>query len=184
MLSEKVYAAVAMGPVRILSLLAAGLLSIATAAAAAAAPVTASAPPSATVRLGSPVTMAWLTDLDFAALSVTSSGTAIINPNTDALTTTGGVQRVAGTPSAAHFEIAASRAALILIRLPNAPATLTRVGGTETMTVSNWALDGFWLRIVPANGRLDIAVGGRLNISAGQPDGVYVGQFSVNVDYF
>jgi hypothetical protein len=173
-----------MGLLRSFCLLMAASLTAATATPASAAPTGASPPATGTVRLGRPVTLTWLTDLDFAALTVTSAGTATINPNTDTMTTTGGVQRSAGTPSAAHFQIAASRTALLVIAIPNAPITLTRVGGTETMTVSNWTMDGFWLRIVPANGVLDIAVGGRLNVNAGQRDGVYTGQFNVNVDYF
>lgn len=128
--------------------------------------------------------MAWVRDLDFGSLSVTSAGTATINPNSGSLTTTGGVQRAGGSVSAAHFEIAASRTVLILVNVPNAPVTLTRVSGSETMTVSNWTLDGFWLRVVPANSVLNVAVGGRLNVTAGQRDGVYVGQFNVNVEYF
>jgi hypothetical protein len=128
--------------------------------------------------------MSWLSDLDFAALTVTSAGTATINPNTDMMTTTGGVRRVAGVPSAAHFQVAAARAALILVRLPGSPVTLTRAGGPGTMTVSNWTLDGSSLRIVPADSVLDMAVGGRLSVNAGQPEGVYIGQFNVQVDYF
>jgi hypothetical protein len=173
-----------MGPVRTLTLLLAGLLSIAAAAPAAAAPVAALTPPTATARIGTPVTMAWLNDLDFATLTVSGAGSATINPNTGAMTTTGGVQRIAGTPTPARFEVAASRTALLLVRVPNGPATLTRVGGTETMTVSNWTLDSFPIRIVPANGILQFEVGGRLNVSAGQAEGVYVGQFIVDVDYF
>jgi hypothetical protein len=173
-----------MGPVRLFTLLSAGLLSIATAAPVWAAPKAASPPATGRVQIGRPVTMTWITDLDFAALTVTSAGTATINPNNDLLTRTGGVQHIAGTPSAAHFEIAASRFAWLVINVPNAPITLTRVGGTETMTVSNWTLDGFFIRVVPANGVLDIAVGGRLNVNAGQREGLYTGQFNVNVDYF
>ena len=100
------------------------------------------------------------------------------------MTTTGGVQRILGTPSAAHFEIAAARFAILFVRAPSSAITLTRVGGTETMTVSNWTLDSGLIRVVPANGILDIAAGGRLNVNANQRDGVYTGQFTILVDYF
>lgn len=130
------------------------------------------------------MTLTWIKDLDFAALRVTSAGTASINPDTGVMSTTGGVQRIAGTPQVAEFQIAAARAAILIVTVPNAPVTLTRVGGTQTMTVSNWDLDGFLaIRIIPANGVLNFKVGGRLNVNAGQAEGTYTGQFNVTVDY-
>lgn len=173
-----------MGPGRVLSLLFAGLFAVATSEPALAAPKAATPPATATARLGRPVTLVAIQDLDFATLTVGAAGTATINANTEAMTTTGGVQRIVGTPSAAHFQIAASRLAIVLINAPSGTITLTRVGGTETMTVSNWTMDSGVLRIVPANGVLDIAVAGRLNVGANQKDGVYTGQFTIDVDYF
>jgi hypothetical protein len=173
-----------MGLVRVFSLLSAGLLSFAAESSAGAAPRPASPPATASIRLGRPVTLTWVKNLDFAALRVTSSGTATINPNTGVLTTTGGVLRVAGTPQAAEFEIAASRTALLIIAVPNGPVTLTRIGGTESMTVSNWALDGLGIRIVPQNGVLNVRLGARLNVNTSQADGTYTGQFNVTADYF
>lgn len=173
-----------MGPVRLSTLLAAGLLSIPTAAPAIAAPTGASPPAQATAKVASPITMTAVKDLDYTTLVVTGAGTATINASTEAMTTTGGVQRVAGTPSAAHFEIIASRFAILLVRAPTSTLTLTRFGGTETMTVSNWTMNSGLIRIIPANGVLDIAVGGRLNVNANQAEGLYTGQFTILVDYF
>jgi hypothetical protein len=165
-------------------LLLAGLLLISAEAPAFAAPKAASPPATARIRLGRPVTITWIDNLDFAALRVTAAGTATVNPNTSALTTTGGVTRIAGTPQAAQFEVAASRTALLIIAVPSTPVTVTRVGGTETMTVTNWTLDGLAIRIVPANGVLGVGIGARLNVNAGQVEGTYIGQFNVTADYF
>jgi hypothetical protein len=173
-----------MGPMRLLTLFAAGLLSVATAAPAFAAPRGASPPAQARAKVASPIAMTAVKDLDFTTLTVTSAGTATVRADTEALSTSGGVQRVIGTPSAAHFEIAAARFAVLLVRPPSSTLTLTRVGGTETMTVSNWTTNSGLFRIVPANGVLDIAVGGQLNVNANQAEGVYTGQFTILVDYF
>ena len=131
-----------------------------------------------------PVSLTKLTDLDFATLSVAAAGTAIINPNTDAMTTTGGVSYVTGSPRAAHFRIDASRLALVIIRTPSSPVTLTRSGGTDTMTVSNWTLDGFPVRLVSNGTTAEFAVGGTLNVAANQAAGTYTGAFDVTADYF
>ena len=77
-----------MGLVRIFALLTAGLLSMATAAPATAAPVGAASPRTATVTLMVPANVRKMNDLNFAYLSVTTAGTAVINPNTDVMTTT------------------------------------------------------------------------------------------------
>jgi hypothetical protein len=51
------------------------------------------------------------------------------------------------------------------------------------MTVTNWTLDGKSSRKFPLNSAFDFNVGGTLNISANQPDGDYVGSFTVTVQY-
>ena len=131
-----------------------------------------------------PVSLTKLSDLDFATLTVSAAGTATINPATDAVTTTGGVNYLTGASRAAHFRIDATRLALVIIRIPSAPLTLTRLGGTETMTVSNWTLDGFPVRIITNAASTDFAVGGTLSVAANQADGTYTGVFSVTADYF
>ena len=97
---------------------------------------------SATAVITRPATFRNLQELDFAYLSVTSAGTAVIDPDTDTMTTTGGVLHAGGTPYAALFRGVSPTKAVVIIRLPRKPATLTRIGGTETMTVSNWTMSG------------------------------------------
>lgn len=139
---------------------------------------------SASMELARPVAIWKTRDLDFGALFVSAAGTAAINPNNGALTTTGGVTWISGTAHAAEFRVAASRSALILIRLPTAPVTLTRSGGTQTMTVTNWTLTGFPIKLIVGSGSLDFRVGGRLNIAAGQAEGIYQGTFAVTAEYY
>ncbi len=158
--------------------------SIIPVASARAAPVGASRPATGKVSLTRAVGLQKLRDLDFATLTVTTAGTATINPNTDVLNTTGGVLLLTGSPKAAQYRLTtAGLTLLVSINIPTAPITLTRVGGTQTMTVSNWNLEGPSLLILPRAGSYDFRVGGRLNVGANQAEGVYVGTFTVTADY-
>ena len=130
-----------------------------------------------------PLSLLKVEDLDFGWLTVTTAGTAIVNPFTGAVTTTGGVIAVGGSPMPAEFVGAASRNTPIKIRIPNKPITLTRVGGTQTMTVTNWTLDGPADRKTGPERAFLFRVGGTLIVGAGQADGVYTGTFDVEVQY-
>lgn len=131
-----------------------------------------------------PLSLLKTEDLDFGALYPSATvGTAVLDPSTGAVTTTGGVLFATGTPTAAAFVGAGTRKAPVLIRLPKTPVTLTRSGGTETMTVSNWTTDGPTTRHINAFEAFEFKVGGTLNIGANQPDGVYVGTFDITVVY-
>ena len=118
-----------MGPVRAFLLLTAGLLSFATAAPVSAAPVAAAEPATGHAEIVHPVAVRKLQDLYFAYLTVTTAGTAVIDPNTDAISTTGGVLHVSGVPYAALFEAVSPRKGVVIIRIPKNPITVTRVGG-------------------------------------------------------
>jgi hypothetical protein len=122
-------------------------------------------------------------DLDFGGLAAAGAGTAVLNPANGALTVTGPLTSIGATAHAATFAATGSRNSVVLIRLPANPVTLTRVGGTETMTVSNWTLDGSAKRKIPLNDTFDFSVGATLNVGAGQADGTYAGTFQVTVQY-
>jgi len=131
-----------------------------------------------------PLSLIRKTNMDFGTLITSAAaGTATINPVTGVLTTTGGVTPVPGGVSPAVFLGAGSRNAPYQIRLPKNPITITRVGGTETMTVSNWTLDGPTNRRVGANEAFSFNVGAQLAVGANQADGTYVGTFDVTVHY-
>ena len=130
-----------------------------------------------------PLTLLKVEDLDFGWLTVTTAGTAILNPITGVVTTTGGVLAAGGDPLPAEFVGAASRNTPVKIRIPNRPITITRQGGTETMTVSNWTLDGPADRKTGPERAFTFRVGARLNVAAGQMDGLYTGTFDVEVQY-
>ncbi len=171
-----------MGPVRTLSLLVAGLLSIAAAAPVSAAPVGAATPAPATAQLIYPTAVRLLNNLNFGNLTVTSAGTAVVSP-TDVITTTGGVLSAGGNPYSAMFEAVAPIKSVVHIRAPNKAITVTRVGGTETMTVDTWIVSGNGSRNVVAKELFQFSVGATLHVNANQVEGVYVGTFTVDIQY-
>ena len=157
----------------------AALLSVP--AAGWAAPVTQSS--TSTVTLLGPLTVLKRGDLDFGKLAVTTGGTAVIDPVGGGRTATGGVIPAGTGFHPATFTGTGNRNSVVNIRLPNKPTTVTRVGGTETMTVSNWTLDGKSNRKVPPSQTFDFAVGATLTVGANQAQGTYVGTFDVTIQY-
>lgn len=172
-----------MGGTRLFSLLAAGLLSVATTAPAFAAPVGASTPASASAQIRYPASVRLLNDLNFGYISATTAGSAVMDPNTDTISTTGGVVLVGGNPYSALFESVSPVKGLVIVRIPKQPITIVRVGGTETMTVSNWTINGSDKRNVNSKEPFEFKVGGTLNVGANQVEGYYVGTFDVDVQY-
>jgi hypothetical protein len=163
------------------SLLAA-TLALCVPAAATAAPRTAAAPANALIIL--PVTVVKTRDMDFGALAVgATAGTAVLEPNADVLTTTAGVTAIGGAPHSAEFAGAAQSSSVVNIKLPNNPTILTRVGGTQTMTLNNLTLQGQNKRTLAKAQSFRFRVGGTLNVGANQALGVYVGTFDVTVQY-
>ena len=107
----------------------------------------------------------------------------MVNPDTDAMTTTGGIIHVGGAPYSALFEAVSPVKNVVLIRIPKTATTVTRVGGTETMTVDTWTLSGNANRNVVAKEPFSFKVGGTLHVNANQVEGLYVGTFTVDIQY-
>ncbi len=163
--------------------LAAALAVLLVPGIAHAAPVQPDKDARATVRLVAPTAIRKLQDLNFAYLSVTGAGTAIVDPNTDAMTTTGGVLHAGSFPYAALFEAVSPSKNVVIIRIPRNPIAVTRVGGTETMTVSNWTMSGAARRTLAAQEPYAFKVGGTLTVNANQAEGLYVGSFVVEIQH-
>ena len=136
-----------------------------------------------TANLLLPSAISKLDDMDFGFVTVTTAGTAILNSATDSITATGGVLFAGGSPHAARFRVLSPSKTVVHVRLPNKAVTLTRAGGTETMTVDTWTMDGASTRNVVAKEAFEFKVGGTLNVGANQVEGVYIGSFAVTVDY-
>lgn len=152
-------------------------------AAARAQPVAPPAAPPAEAALLRPLTLTKLNDMDFGDLGVIANGTAVIDPVTDTMTTTGGVTRLGGTPRAATFRGVAQGNSVVIIRIPRGGINLTRAGGTETILLNAFTLDGQSKRAMAQAGVFDFKVGATLRPSAGQADGLYTGTFDVTIQY-
>ncbi len=152
-------------------------------AAAVAAPVSAPTSAKGKAQILFPVGFIKLMDMDFGLLTVTAAGTAVLNSSTDAITTTGGVLLAGGSPHAARFDAVAPTRNIVKITLPKQPVKLTRVGGTETMTLDTWTLNGAATRNVVAHEEFQFRVAGTLHVAANQAEGVYLGTFDVTLNY-
>lgn len=136
---------------------------------------------SATILL--PASFVKLMDMDFGSLTVTTAGTAVLDSNSGNVTTTGGVVLVGGRPHAAGFDAVSPTKNVVKVTLPNKPITLTRVGGTETMTVDTWTINGATTRNVVAHQEFQFQVGATLHVNANQVEGAYLGSFDVTLNY-
>jgi len=151
--------------------------------AAIAAPIPSPTPPSAQAALMRPLTLTKLADMDFGYLGVTTAGTAVINPVTNIMTVTGGVIPLGGSPHAARFAGATSSSAVVNIKIPNNTVLLTRVGGTQTIQLNAFTLDGQSKRAMAQAGVFEFSVGATLRPAANQMEGVYTGTFDVTIQY-
>ncbi len=124
------------------------------------------------------------TDLEFGSLYASgTSGSVTVTPNA-ARTTAGGVAVAPAAFHPAHFICVGGRNQKLNISLPVGPVTLTRDGGGATMTVSNFVRSGHATNPKLNNtGRLDLYVGGRLNVAPNQLPGNYSGSFNVTVNF-
>jgi hypothetical protein len=160
-----------------------GLLAFVAPAIAYAAPVSPAVKPPSQAQLMRPLTLAKLADMDFGMLGVTTAGTAVLNAVTDTITTTGGVTALGGSPHAAKFRGVAQGSAVVNIKVPNKALTLTRVGGTQTIVIDNFTLDGQSKRTLAQAGIFDFKVGATLRPAANQAEGLYTGTFDVTIQY-
>lgn len=130
-----------------------------------------------------PLTLVTRSNLDFGLVASTGAGTVVIDPNSGALSTTGAVSSLGGNPRPASFIGAARSAAVVIIRIPKAPITIRRAGGSETMVVRDFTLQGQDKRTLARMEAFEFNVGATLVVAAGQVEGVYSGEFDVTVQY-
>jgi uncharacterized protein DUF4402 len=160
-----------------------GMLLLLLSASAGAGPVAATVQASGTATVLKSLSVLKQADLDFGNLAVAGSGSVAIDPANSGLTINGPLTPLGSGAHRATFTATGSKNSVVLIRLPKTPATLKRVGGNETMTVSNWTLDGTTNRKIPPGNAFTFGVGGTLNVAVGQADGTYIGTFAVTVQY-
>ena len=147
----------------------------------------ATAQASATATIVTPISITKNVDMNFGnvAVSATIAGTVILAPA--GTRTTGGAGGVTlpattGTVTAADFTVNGNGAFTYAITLP-ASATLTRVGGSETMTANAFTSTPSGTGTL-SGGTQNLKVGATLNVAAAQVAGTYVcASFDVTVNY-
>ena len=104
-----------------------------------------------------------------------SSG-ALIQKKGDAIS-------IGGTHSRASFTAYGSPYAKVRLKVEDKKIDLVRDGGSETMKVDKFSLDGKKHQLLSSTGQATYYIGGELEISANQVSGSYRGTFSVTIDY-
>jgi hypothetical protein len=131
------------------------------------------------------------TTLNFGAMtiSVISGGTCTIS-TLNVRSYSGGVNGVSSSASStASFSITGKPGADYAISISPATVLVTRTGGTETMNINTLtvrpslkAIDQL-IGTLDASGNDTFTVGGTLQVTANQAEGVYDGTFSVTAAY-
>ena len=161
-------------------------LAFGTAALLLSAPAAAAGLASAQSRaiVVGPMTLVNTGALSFGSFGAGASpGTVIINPDNGARSVTGGVVPLGGDISAAGFTGYTSGSTHVKVNVPKTSVALTRVGGTETMSITGFTVDGGKNQKFPVDQVFTFQVGGTLQVAPNQADGVYEGSFVVTAEY-
>lgn len=130
------------------------------------------------------ITMTNTGELNFGRATVgATAGRIVINPNTNARTTTGSVVTVGVGHSRASFVVSGTPNRIVRFTVVSGSIVLSN-GTGGTMTVNAFRLNGPRNRNLGAAGSVTLQVGARLNVNANQAPGNYTGSFQVRVDYF
>lgn len=161
-----------------IALVGAALSAVSFASAASAAT---SATANASAEVLSTLTLTADSALNFGQIAANTGGTVTVNA--DSTVAQSGSLVSTGTRAPAGFTVTGTPGASVVVSLP-ASATLTRSGGTETMSIANFNSNpGGAMQLSAGAGSANFSVGGTLSVLSGQVAGVYNGTFSVSVEY-
>ena len=158
--------------------------AVAAASLATSAQAAASATATATAEVLSSLTLTVDpgSQLDFGQIAANTGGTVTVNADSTVATTGGLVST--GTRTPVSLTVTGSAGSLVAVTLPAAAVNLTRSGGTETMSLSNFnSTPNGAFQLDTVTGVSSFTVGGRLTVGANQVPGTYVGTFAVSVEY-
>jgi hypothetical protein len=136
----------------------------------------------ATATVVAPLAITKVADLSFGSFSTNAAGQTVTMSPAGVRSTSGAIA-MAGTTTAATFNVVGSGTLTYAITLPSSIEMTTGSGGAnETMTVSGFTSNPSGTGTLTA-GAQTLAVGATLTTVAGQAGGVYSGSFNVSVDY-
>lgn len=132
-------------------------------------------------------------DLMFGSLIPgTTAGTVTVDPD-GSRTATGGVRLASGASQPARFAGYGQRNKYVAISVNANSRTMTRAGGTETMTFDTFVIGStpeaqlsttpLSFRIASTDGMFNFPVGATLRVKANQTPGLYTGTFTLTLEY-
>jgi len=142
------------------------------------------------VELVSPLSLVKNADMQFGRVSLSGDGAGTLVLGVDgSVQTTNLYASQSGnlTPAAAVFGVDGMDGANYTVVLPSAPVSLTKVGSTETLNVSDFTVklasqgDGVLIGTIGSDN--SFAVGATLTIPQTQVEGKYQGTFPVSISY-
>ncbi|MBD3730969.1 MAG: DUF4402 domain-containing protein [Sphingomonadales bacterium] len=153
-----------------------------------------SASAGATAEVVPPATLYKDTDLDFGMIATAGAGGSLtLNATSGAVTTTGDLAPVASHPASRALFIANAPVGAVMVYSGDSTVTLTRNGGTETMTaLLSYGTDsslvtatvlGLPIGVKAMQPEQHFLVGGTLLVGAGQAQGLYEGQFTLSITF-
>ncbi len=155
--------------------------AVAAASFATSAQAATTATGTATAEVLSSLTVTATADLAFGQIAANTGGTVTVNANSTVAST--GALISTGTRAPAAFDVVGSPNSMVVVTLPAAPVNLTRVAGTETMSLGGFNTNPNGAFQLDAAGNGTFNVGGTLTVASGQVPGTYTGTFSVSVEY-
>jgi len=156
--------------------------ALAAASFATSASAAATATATATAEILSSLTLTADSALDFGLIAPNTGGTVTVNADNTVSQT--GALISTGTRAPAGFTVTGTNGASVVVTLPSAPVDLTRVSGTETMSLGGFNTNPVGaFQLSPTTGQGTFSVGGTLTVGSNQVAGVYNGTFNVSVEY-
>lgn len=156
-----------------------GMIAAASFASSAQAATTATG--TATAEVLSSLTVTAVDDLRFGQIAANTGGTVTVNADSTVAST--GALVSTGTRGPASFDVVGTPSTMVIVTLPAAAVNLTRVSGTETMSLNGFNTDPNGAFQLDASGLGSFTVGGTLNVGNAQVAGQYTGTFDVSVEY-
>lgn len=132
-----------------------------------------------------PLTLSWVSDLDFGTVAGSAAaGTVSVDPDSALRASSGGVTLVPSTFSRARFDGLGQAGQTVGLTLtPPAGNVLVGPGGA-TVSVNSMTLDAAGTtRTLPGSGAFTVYVGGSFGIAANQANGTYSALFQLTADY-
>ena len=155
-------------------------LTLVSAFAVAGTAEAADATGNASATIATPISVSENTSLAFGTILAGASQSTIVVSTAGARSVgSGDATLLGGTPAAAAFDVTGEGSTSYSVSFT--AGTLTRAGGSETMTVDTFTDDSGGS--IAGGGSDSFNVGATLTVAANQTAGSYTGTYTVSVDY-